>query len=73
MAKSGAEFDSVAEALDSITDASADNPYVVLVFPGTYVETELVTVKEFVTLRGAGQNVTILRSERTASRTEPFP
>lgn len=59
VAKSGGDFTSVQAALDSITDAGADNPYLVTVAPGVYEEQ--VTLKPHVTVEGAGEDVTIVR------------
>ena len=53
------QFASVAEALDSITDASATNPYLVLVRPGVYAEAEL-RMKEYVQIRGSSADVTYI-------------
>jgi hypothetical protein len=66
VATSGGDFSSVAAATDSIADAAADNPYLVRVMPGVYVETDLVQVKSFVHLQGSGPNATILTSARSA-------
>jgi hypothetical protein len=66
VAKSGGDFSSVADALASITDASAENPWLVRVMPGFYLETELVRVKSFVHLQGAGPDITVITSTRTA-------
>jgi hypothetical protein len=55
----------VQAAIDSITDATADNPYLVWVAPGVYVEQ--VTMKPHVHLQGAGQEATVITS--TASTT----
>lgn len=55
---SGGEFTSIQAALDSITDASYYNAYVVLVGPGTYYES--ITLKDYVTVRGFGRGSTIL-------------
>jgi hypothetical protein len=59
VAKSGGDFTSVQAALDSITTASAANPFLVYVAPGVYVEQ--VTLKPYVTLEGSGQGATIVR------------
>jgi len=56
VAKSGGDHTSIQDALDSITDASASNPYLVWVAPGTYTET--VTMKQYVDIEGAGELVT---------------
>jgi hypothetical protein len=67
VAKSGGDFTSVQAALDSITDATADKPYLIRIAPGIY--TEQVTLKPFVALEGAGEGKTILRW--TGSNTSP--
>jgi pectin methylesterase-like acyl-CoA thioesterase len=59
VAKSGGDFTSVQAALNSITTASAANPFLVYVAPGVYVEQ--VTLKPFVALEGAGEGTTIVR------------
>ena len=59
VAQSGGDFTSVQAALDSITGASAANPYLLYVAPGVYEEQ--VTLKPYVTLEGAGQGATIIR------------
>jgi len=56
VAKSGGDFISVQAALNSITDASASNHYLVWVAPGTYTET--VVMEEYVDIEGAGELVT---------------
>lgn len=56
VAKSGGEYTSIQAALDSITDASESNPYLVWVAPGVY--TELVTMKAYVDIEGSGELTT---------------
>lgn len=64
VAKSGGNFSSVAAALDSISDSSSSNRYLVWVAPGEYVETNLVDIPEYVHLQGAGPNATLVTSAR---------
>ncbi len=59
VARSGGDFTSIQAAINSITLASADNPYAIFVASGVY--TEQVTLKPYVTLVGAGQAATIIR------------
>ena len=65
VAKSGGDYTTVQGAIDSITDASASNPYLVWVAPGVYNES--VAMKSHVHLQGAGQEATIITSTITNS------
>jgi pectin methylesterase-like acyl-CoA thioesterase len=56
VAPSGGDFTRISDALASITDASALNPYVIMIAPGTYTET--VTMKQYVDIEGAGELMT---------------
>ncbi|HEX8748590.1 MAG TPA: hypothetical protein VF717_15570, partial [Pyrinomonadaceae bacterium] len=56
VAKSGGQFTSIQAAIDSVTDAGDSNRYLVWVAPGTY--NEQVTMKDYVDLQGAGENLT---------------
>ena len=67
VAQSGGDYASVQAAIDSITDAAADGPYLVWVASGVYSET--VTIKPYVHLQGAGQGATVITS--TASSVWP--
>jgi len=67
VANSGGDFDNVADAVSSITDAAVDNPYLVRVYPGVYEETQPIIVPGFVHLAGSGAGVTIIRRTATDS------
>ena len=69
VAKSGGDYTSVQTAIDSISDATASNPYLVWVAPGVY--TEMVTMKSYVHLQGSGQNATIITSTASSSDFPP--
>jgi hypothetical protein len=61
VAPAGGDFTSPVDALASIADASADNPYLVKVMPGRYnVGAASVIMKEFVDLEGSGEGVTVI-------------
>lgn len=65
VAKSGGDYTSVAAALNSISSPSSSNRYLVWVAPGVYNETDLLEVREYVHLQGAGPNATVVTSSRT--------
>ncbi len=69
VAKSGGDYASVQAAINSITSAAADNPYLVWVAPGVYSET--VTMKPYVHLQGAGQEATVITSTASSSAWPP--
>jgi hypothetical protein len=69
VAKSGGDYTSLQTAIDSITDAADDTPYLVWVAPGLY--SEEVTMKPYVHIQGAGQDVTIISSTASCGNTWP--
>jgi hypothetical protein len=56
VAKGGGDFTTITDALNSITNNSADNPFTIYVAPGVY--TEKVTMKPYVDIEGAGETAT---------------
>lgn len=58
VADSGGDFSTIAAALNSITTSSPGNPYLVRVAPGIY--DGIVTLRDNVTVEGAGPGVTVL-------------
>ncbi len=69
VAASGGDFTSVQAAVNSITDASATNPYLIWIAPGVYAET--VTLKPYVHLQGAGRDMTVLQGNITDDNGSP--
>ncbi len=60
VAKSNGDFTSIGAALDSITNASSGNPYLIWIAPGWY--NEALALKPYVHLQGAGQGVTVIQA-----------
>ena len=52
------DFTDPVAAVDSITDASAAKPYLVMIGPGVYTLTRTLVMKPFVTITGSGQDYT---------------
>lgn len=58
------EFSSINAALASITTNAANNPFLVLIGPGVYIETT-ITLKPYVFLQGSGYAITIVMAAST--------
>lgn len=54
------DFNTITDALASITDNSVTNPYLIQVGPGIFIE-DTLTMKPFVYVRGSGSNETIIQ------------
>lgn len=61
VAKSGGDFTDPVEAVNSISAASAANPYLIKIMPGVYdIGVNTIQMKEYVDIEGSGQNVTLI-------------
>ncbi len=70
MLSRGGDFTSIQDAIDSITDASLNNQYIVQIFPGYYNEN--VVGKDYVGLRGMSDiSSTVINSSSGALYTFP--
>ena len=61
VAKANGDFSDPVAAVSSINDASVNNPYLIIIAPGEYTLTEGINMKEFVSITGSGENVTVLK------------
>lgn len=55
------DFNNPLDALASITNASAQKPYLIVIGPGTYILNQQLIMKPFVNIVGSGRAVTILK------------
>ncbi len=60
VAKANGMFTDPVAAVNSITDASENNPYLVVIGPGVYTLTHTLVMKPWVDITGSGENVTRL-------------
>jgi len=65
VAKDGGDFTTVQAAIDSITDAAMNKPYLVWIAPGVYLGE--VQMAPYIHLQGSGRGVTLLTSEAMPS------
>jgi hypothetical protein len=61
VAKANGNFSDPVAAVNSITDASVNNPYLVLIGPGVYTITQTLQIKEHVDIVGSGENNTKIK------------
>lgn len=62
VAKANGDFSDPIAALASITDASLNNPYLIVIAPGEYTLAEKLIMKEWVSVSGSGEAATTLVS-----------
>lgn len=67
VAKTGGDYSTITAALSSITDNSATNKYVINIAPGIYEEQ--ITMKAYVSLNGAGRDLTSIKGHGGLSMT----
>jgi hypothetical protein len=73
VAKENGDFTSPVAAMASITDATSSNPYLVVIAPGLYtlqnafLVAQQLEMKEYVSIVGSGQNVTILSTAKSSA------
>jgi hypothetical protein len=60
VAKANGNFTDPVTAVNSISDASASNPYLVVIGPGVYTIAQTLVMKEYVDIVGSGENATKL-------------
>jgi hypothetical protein len=60
VAKSGGQFNSVQSAINSISDNGPTKPYIVLIYPGRYIEN--LTMKNYVFLVGIDRNSCLIEA-----------
>lgn len=62
VAKSGGDFTDIIAAVNSISDSSEFNPYLIKVMPGIYdLANQPLVMKPYVDLEGSGQNITVVK------------
>jgi hypothetical protein len=54
------EYDSVVDAMASISDSSSSKPYIIVVGPGVYTESQIV-MKPYTSITGSGEYYTVLQ------------
>lgn len=57
---SGADFTDPVAAVNAITDAGPENPYLVFIGPGVYTLNKSLIMKHYVSIKGAGEQATKL-------------
>ena len=64
VARKNGDFTDPISAVNSISDASADNPYLIVIAPGVYTLSAALNLPDFVDIVGSGQNITTFTGAR---------
>ena len=67
VAKGKGQFTDPVAAVNSISDASVDNPYLVVIGPGVYTLTQTLVMKEYVDIEGSGAGLHHARAQPSLS------
>lgn len=68
VARSKGDFTNIQSAIDSISDASSSNPYLIYIGPGLYpIGASPITMKEFVSITGSGEGITIISGAKSGT------
>ena len=61
VAKNNGDFTNPIDAMNSISDASETNPYLIVIAPGVYdIGTDDLDIKSFVSVAGSGPKITVI-------------
>ena len=60
VAKKNGDFTNLRQAINSISDASAENPYLIVIAPGKYQVNATIVMKPYVSITGSGKKTTTL-------------
>jgi hypothetical protein len=63
VAKQNGDFANPRDAVNSITDASEENPYLIVIAPGRYQVSSTINMKPYVSITGSGEKVTTIWGE----------
>ena len=68
VAKQNGDFNNPIAAVNSITNASVSNPYLVVIAPGIYdLGNATLTLKPYISIQGSGVDITTIRSAGTTA------
>lgn len=72
VAKQGAEYSSIPDALESINDATPDNHFIIYIGPGLFEISSNIEIPDNTSIIGSGVGITKLSRNRNFSSSAPF-